>query len=52
MILEEHQAELAYHRVEAAVRERQTILRIPDLLQMQVKVNVHESKVDQIQPGM
>jgi len=35
-----------------AVRERQTILRLPDLDQMQVKVNVHESKVDQIQPGM
>ena len=36
----------------AAVRERQTILRLPDLGQMQVKVNVHESKVDQIQPNM
>lgn len=35
-----------------AVRERQTILRLPDLDQMQVKVNVHESKVDQIQPEM
>lgn len=35
-----------------AVRERQTILRLPDLEQMQVKVNVHESKVDQVQPGM
>ena len=32
----------------AAVRERQTILRLPDLDQMQVKVNVHESKVDQV----
>ncbi len=30
----------------AAVRERQTILRLPDLSQMQVKVNVHESKVE------
>lgn len=36
----------------AAVRERQTILRLPDLEQMQVKVAVHESKVDQIEPGM
>ena len=36
----------------AAIRERQTILRLPDLEQMQVKVNVHESKVDQVQPGM
>lgn len=36
----------------AAVRERQTILRLPDLSNMQVKVKVHESKVDQIEPGM
>ena len=36
----------------AAVRERQTILRLPDLARMQVKVNVHESKVDQLEPGM
>jgi multidrug efflux pump subunit AcrA (membrane-fusion protein) len=36
----------------AMVRERQTILRLPDLAQMQVKVNVHESKVKQIKPGM
>lgn len=36
----------------AAIRERQTILRLPDLDQMQVKVNVHESKVEQVQPGM
>lgn len=35
-----------------SVRERQTILRLPDLNQMQVKVNIHESKVDRIQPGM
>ncbi len=35
-----------------AVRERQTILRLPDLDQMQVKVAVHESKVEQVQPGM
>jgi HlyD family secretion protein len=30
----------------AAVRERQTILRLPDLSQMQVKINVHESRVE------
>lgn len=36
----------------AAIRERQTILRLPDLEQMQVKVNVHESKVDQIESNM
>ena len=36
----------------ATVRERQTILRLPDLSQMQVKVNVHESKVDQLELGM
>ena len=36
----------------AAVRERQTILRLPDLAQMQVKVNVHESKVDELELDM
>jgi len=36
----------------AMVREQQTIFRLPDLSQMQVKVTVHESKVDQIKPGM
>ena len=36
----------------AAVRERQTILRLPDLARMQVKVNVHESKVDQVRSGL
>jgi RND family efflux transporter MFP subunit len=36
----------------AAVRERQTILKLPDLSKMQVKVNVHESKVEQLKPGM
>ncbi len=30
------------------VRERQTILRLPDLSKMQVKVNVHESKVEML----
>lgn len=34
------------------VREQQTIVRIPDLSNMQVKVAVHETKVDQIKPGM
>ncbi len=36
----------------ALVRERQTILRLPDLSRMQVKTTVHESKVNQIQPGL
>jgi HlyD family secretion protein len=36
----------------AAVRERQTLVRLPDLSQMQVKVVVHESKVDLLKPGM
>ncbi|MHC4404468.1 MAG: efflux RND transporter periplasmic adaptor subunit [Planctomycetota bacterium] len=36
----------------AMVRERQTIFRLPDLSQMQVKVAVHESKVDQLRIGM
>jgi RND family efflux transporter MFP subunit len=36
----------------AAVRERQTILKLPDLSNMQVKVNVHESKVEQLNAGM
>jgi len=36
----------------AAVREQQAILRLPDLSKMQVKVTVHESKVDRIRRGM
>ncbi|MCH2202469.1 MAG: HlyD family efflux transporter periplasmic adaptor subunit [Fuerstiella sp.] len=36
----------------ATVRERQTIIRLPDLSQMQVRVTVHESKIDQLQSGM
>lgn len=36
----------------AAVRERQTILRLPDLSQMQVKVTVHESKIEELEVGM
>lgn len=35
-----------------AVREQQTILQLPDLGNMQVRVDVHESKVDLLQPGM
>jgi RND family efflux transporter MFP subunit len=36
----------------ALVREQQTLFRLPDLSKMQVKVTVHESKVDQLRPGM
>ncbi len=36
----------------AAVRDRQTILRLPDLSQIQVKVNVHETKVEELRPNM
>ena len=36
----------------ATVRERQNIIRLPDLSKMQVKVNVHESKVEELQAGM
>ncbi|MBL8851887.1 MAG: hypothetical protein JNG89_19600 [Planctomycetaceae bacterium] len=36
----------------AVVRDRQSILRLPDLKSMQVKTTVHESKVDQIRAGM
>jgi HlyD family secretion protein len=36
----------------ATVRERQTILRLPDLSQMQVKVNVHETKVEKLARDM
>ena len=35
----------------AAVREQQTLVRLPDLTQMQVKVLVHESKVEQLRIG-
>lgn len=35
----------------APVRERQTIIQLPDLTQMQAKVPVHESKVEQVHPG-
>ncbi len=36
----------------ATVREQQTLLMIPDLNAMQVKVGVHESKVDRLSLGM
>ena len=36
----------------ATVRERQTILRLPDLTSMQVRCTVHESKVDSLERGM
>ncbi len=36
----------------AVVREQQTLLMIPDLTKMQVKVGIHESKVDRVQIGM
>ncbi len=36
----------------AAVREQQTLLIIPDVTKMQVKVGIHESKVDRLKVGM
>lgn len=36
----------------AAVRDLQAILKLPDLTQMQVKVNVHETKVEDLRPNM
>jgi RND family efflux transporter MFP subunit len=36
----------------AVVREQQTLLMIPDVTNMQVKVGIHESKIDQLQVGM
>ena len=36
----------------ALVREQQTLIRLPDLTKMQVKVNVHETRVEQIRIGM
>lgn len=36
----------------AGVRDRQSIVRLPDLSQMQVKVTVHESKVESLELGM
>ena len=36
----------------AVVREQQTLLMIPDLSKMQVKVGIHVSKVDRVRIGM
>jgi HlyD family secretion protein len=36
----------------ATVREQQTLLMIPDVTKMQVKVGIHESKVDRLKVGM
>ncbi len=36
----------------APVRERQTLIKLPDLTHMQVKVPVHETKVEQMEIGM
>ncbi len=36
----------------AVVREQQTLLMIPDVSRMQVKVGIHESKVDRLRLGM
>lgn len=36
----------------ATVREDQVLLIVPDLAQMQVKVGVHESRVDRLRTGM
>lgn len=36
----------------AVVRDGQAIIRLPDLSRMQVRVAVHESRVDQLKPGM
>ena len=36
----------------AVVREHQILIQLPDLTQMQVKVEVHESKVEQLKIGM
>ena len=36
----------------ASIRERQSIIKLPDLTQMQVKVTVHESKVESLRRGM
>ncbi|MBI4602617.1 MAG: hypothetical protein HY721_11720, partial [Planctomycetes bacterium] len=36
----------------AMVRESQALVRLPDLSRMQVKVSIHESRVDQARPGL
>ena len=35
----------------AAVREDQVLLIMPDLSEMQVKVGIHEAKIDRVKPG-
>jgi HlyD family secretion protein len=39
-------------KVGTAVQERQVILQLPDLTRMRADIEVHESKVDEIRPGM
>lgn len=36
----------------AMVRESQALVRLPDLSKMQVKVTIHESRIDQVRPGL
>jgi multidrug resistance efflux pump len=36
----------------AMVRESQAFVRLPDLSKMRVKVTIHESRIDQITPGL
>jgi HlyD family secretion protein len=36
----------------AMIRESQALVRLPDLSRMRVKVTIHESRIDQIKPGM
>ena len=36
----------------AAVREKQILVRLPDLSRMQVKAAIHESKISMIRAGM
>ncbi len=36
----------------AAIRERQSIIQLPDLTRMQVKAKIHESKVELLKMGM
>jgi hypothetical protein len=36
----------------AMVREGQALVRLPDLSKMQVSVTIHESRVDQVRPGI
>ena len=36
----------------AMVRESQALVRLPDLSRMLVKVTIHESRIDQVRPGL